>query len=246
MKCILLAGGFATRMYPLTKGFPKPLLKIAGTPIISVLANDLLKISEINEIIVVTNKLFEHYFIKWKNSINSSKIKLYTVNITEPTPSYGAVNCIVEVYKSLGIKEDTLILAADNLLTFSIKQFVEYYSTIKESCVMCYEENDKNKQRLTGVITLDKNNKIKKMVEKPTKYISNIAVPPFYIYKSELANQIISSINIVRDTSSPGFLLEALCKTNSIYAFEMPSSRIDLGTTENYYKYKEQGIAFNE
>ena len=97
MKCILLAGGFATRMYPLTKGFPKPLLKIAGTPIISVLANDLLKISEINEIIVVTNKLFEHYFIKWKNSINSSKIKLYTVNITEPTPSYGAVNCIVAV-----------------------------------------------------------------------------------------------------------------------------------------------------
>lgn len=246
MKCILLAGGFATRMYPLTKDFPKPLLTVAETPIITILINDLLKINEIDEIIVVTNKLFQHYFIKWKNSIKDNKVKLYTINITEPTPTYGVVNCIVDVYKTFAIQEDTLILAADNLLTFSIKRFVEYYLKINESCVMCYEENDLNKQKRTGIITIDQNNKITRMIEKPTQYISNIAVPPFYIYKSNLVNQIINSIDVVRDISSPGFLLEALCNNNSIYAFNMPSSRIDLGTTETYYKYKKQGISFNE
>lgn len=247
MKCILLAGGFATRMYPLTTNFPKPLLPINGKPIITWLMNDLELVESIDEVIVVTNHLFFNKFKKWLTDLDTNKkVILYDTMQIIPNVSFGAVNCIANVYRDLNIDDDTLILAADNVLLFPINNFINYFMQINNSCVMCYEENNSENQKRTGIIIKDSKDKIVKMIEKPKSYVSNIAVPPFYVYKSDLSEEIINAPLIVRNISSPGYLLEELCTKHDIYAFTMPSRRIDLGTIENYNKYKGSGVKFNE
>jgi glucose-1-phosphate thymidylyltransferase len=66
MKCIILAAGYATRLYPLTKNKPKPLLDVAGKPILEHILEKVSKVTDINEVFIVTNDRFYPCFIEWK------------------------------------------------------------------------------------------------------------------------------------------------------------------------------------
>jgi len=243
MKCILLAGGFATSMYPITKDIPKALLLVKNKPIISYIVEDVEKIDFIEEVIVVSNHLFYCQFEQWLETVDSrKKYYLFDTNQDSPDNEFSVVDCIRAVIDEFNINDNIFILATDNLLNFSLVEFFDYYKKINNSCVMYYEENDSAKLNRTGIISIDKDNKILKMVEKPTELFSNYAVPPFYIYKKELVEQIANLSLSMRSNKSVGFLLECLHKNNSIYAFRMPGTRIDLGNIDSYNYYKVRGV----
>ncbi len=238
MDCILLCAGYATRMYPLTENFPKPLLEIGGKPLIDYLIEDLAVNRLIDRFIIVSNHKFIEHFEKWKLT-RKENILLLDDGSTANENRLGAVKDIQFAIENANISDDILVLAGDNLLDFSLKSFVDFAKAKKSNAVMRYYENDNAKLKRTGVAVIDDNDLIVSMEEKPEIPKSNWAIPPFYIFAKEYLSEFKTGIESGCKVDAPGGFIEWFAKRNPIYAFPMPGSRIDIGNLEGYEKVKK-------
>lgn len=238
MKCVLLCAGYATRMYPLTENFPKPLLEIKGKPLIDYLIDDLENNNLIEEYIIVSNHKFIEHFNNWKKNHSNNKIKILDDGSDSNDNRLGAVKDILFAIEKADINDDIIVLAGDNLLDFSLKGFIEFSNKKNSNTVMRYYEPELKRLQRTGVAVIDDKDKILEMIEKPEDPKSNWAIPPFYIFKKESLIEIENGIEAGCKTDSPGGFIEWFCKRNDVYAYEMPGKRIDIGNLEDYYKMK--------
>lgn len=237
MKGIILAAGYATRMYPLTLDFPKSLLPVGGKSIIDWLSDDM-KASGIDEIFVVTNHKFYPKFLEW-----SGKRKSVTV-LDDKTESnetrLGALRDVEYVIESEHIDDDIFVLAGDNVLDFSFSSFLSYARERNTSCVMRHYEDDKEKLRRTGVCTVDENERVLSMEEKPINPPSHWAVPPFYCYKRTDLPLLKRAIAEGISTDAPGSFISYLCKRSTVHAFLMTGHRYDIGSIEGWEKLRDE------
>lgn len=248
MKSIILCAGYATRLYPLTGNFPKPLLDIGGKSILDRLIDDIDTFDDISGHIIVSNHKFIKFFEKWKNERKlNHAVKIIDDGSTENGNRLGAVKDIVFALEKENINEDILVAAGDNILDFSLKEFAAYFKKKNASCVMRHYEKDIEKLKRTGVAVIDENEKIIKMQEKPENPESNWAVPPFYIYKKDDL-QIIKKAcspdengNSQCQTDAPGDFISWFSRNNTVYAWEMSGKRFDIGNLESL---KEAGKFF--
>ena len=236
MICLLLCAGYATRMYPLTENFPKPLLEIKGKTIIDYLIDDLNDKNYISRYIIVSNHKFINYFNDWKKT-RKENITVLDDGSTCNENRLGAVRDIQFCIDEENINEDIIVLAGDNLLDFSLNDFIESYQNNKENQIMYYDEIEIERLKKTGVITL-KGNQVETFEEKPKQPKSNKAVPPFYIFKKESLDMFSKGIDEGCKVDSPGMFLEWFSKNNRIVAWPMKGKRIDIGSLEEYYRCK--------
>lgn len=238
MKCILLCAGYATRMYPLTENFPKPLLEIKGKPLIDYLIDDLSKNKLVDEFIIVSNHKFINHFMKWKET-KKEPIIILDDGSTNNDNRLGAVKDIWFAIEERSIYDDIIVLAGDNLLDFSLKGFVEFAKEKNANAVMRHYEEVKEKLQRTGVAIIDKDDKVLEMAEKPKEPKSNWAIPPFYIFKKDCLKEIKEGIDLGCNVDAPGGFIEWFSKRNDVYAYLMPGKRIDIGKLEDYYSIKK-------
>ncbi len=239
MKCIILAAGYATRLYPLTENFPKPLLKVGKKTILDWLVDDIDKSNKIDEYIVISNDKFFTYFEKWTQT-KSQKIIVLNDNTTCNENRLGAVKDIEFAINQLNIDDDILVIAGDNVLDFSLTEFIDYSLQKNSSCIMRYYEENVQKLQKTGVIEIDENDKVINMVEKPNNPASNWACPPFYFYKKQDAKLITKAINEGCNVDAPGSFAVWLCKNSTVYAMQMNGKRYDIGNLESYEKVQKE------
>lgn len=239
MKCVILAAGYATRMYPLTENFPKPLLEVQGKPILNWLIDDLESTGEIDEYIIISNHKFIDKFNQWQsNSPMRDKLAVIDDGSTANENRLGAVKDILFAIEKCNINDDIIVLAGDNLLDFSLAGFVDFFKQNNSSCVMRYFEDNVDKLKKTGVATVDENGLITKMVEKPVVPESNWAIPPFYVYSKNDISKIALGIEQGCPTDAPGSFISWLCSQTRVYAMEMPGKRYDIGSIEGYEEIK--------
>ncbi len=240
MKCIILAAGYATRMYPLTENFPKPLLEVGGRTIMDRLIDDIETIQTVDECVVVTNHRFITHFKEWADKqARRFDIAVLDDGSTENDNRLGAVKDLDFVIKECGIDDDVLVLAGDNLLDFSLKGYVDFFVTKKHSSIMYYREPELARLQRTGVIAIDDDSKVLTMQEKPKEPVSDCAVPPFYIYAKEDLHCISEAVAYGVNVDAPGNLLSKMCQYCEIYAYEMPGKRIDVGCLADYERIKD-------
>ena len=183
MKCIVLAAGYATRLYPLTENYPKPLLQVADKTIIDWIIQDLDEMGQIDEFIIVSNHKFVDIFREWQEGTNyQAKVTVLDDGTTANENRLGAVKDIAFAIKECNIESDLIVVAGDNLTDFSLKGFVKYFDEKQATCIMRHYEEDVAKLRKTGVISIDEEEKVLEMQEKPKEPKSHWAVPPFYVY----------------------------------------------------------------
>lgn len=184
MKNIVIAAEYATRLGELTKNFPKPLLKIGNSTILGRILDDIDKIDDIDEHVIITNHKFAPIFEDWTKEQNySKKITIIDDGTSTNDTRLGAVCDLLYALDKLNINDDILVVAADNLLFFSFSEFVDFAKSKATSCIMCHEEPSIEKLQRTGVIVVDDNMHVLNMEEKPQAPKSHWAVPPFYIFK---------------------------------------------------------------
>ena len=157
MRCIILAAGYATRLYPLTENFPKPLLDVCGKPILDWLIDDIDDMIE--NFVVISNHKFYDIFCEWAEK-KSPKITVIDDGTVSNETRLGAVKDIEFAINTLGIEDDCLVMAGDNLLDFSLKGFVSFAKEKNASCVMCHEEKRLTALQKTAVIAVDENDRI--------------------------------------------------------------------------------------
>ena len=243
MKCLILAAGYATRLYPLTENFPKPLLKVQDKPILDWLIDDIEAAGEVDEYIVISNHKFAHHFDNWAK--DKKKVTVVDDGTESNETRLGAVKDIQFTIEKLGLNDDLLVIAGDNLLDFSLTRFVAYAKEKNASCIMRYYEPSEQKLLKCGVVTIDETDRILRMTEKSPTPETHWCCPPFYYYTKEDARLVAKGIEAGCGTDAPGSYIAWLCTQTTVYAMEMPGSRYDIGNLESYEKVQTEykGIA---
>ena len=238
MKCLILAAGYATRLYPLTENFPKPLLKVGEKTIIDWLIDDLRTAGKIDEFVIISNHKFAHHFEEWAKE---KKYKITGVDDGTSTNEtrLGAVKDIEFAINKLKLDDDLMILAGDNVLDFSLVKFLDFCLEKKASCVMRYFEPKKETLPKRGVLEPD-GDRVVSMEEKPANPKTQWCCPPFYFYAKDDSHKISEAIADGCGVDAPGSFIAWLCKKSPVYAMEMPGSRYDIGNLESYEQVKRE------
>ena len=260
MKNIIIAAGYATRLYPLTENFPKPLLKVGERTILDRILDDVDTIDDVEEHVVVTNHKFAHIFEQWARERASGNLvkassagqtrQLKPVRIIDDGTStnetrLGAVRDLLlavtgdpdgapSADASAPFCDDIMVLAADNILDFSLQGFVDFFKQKATSVIMCHHEPELKKLQRTGVIAVDENMRVLEMQEKPEVPVSHWAVPPFYIYKKDDLPLICDCLNHGCGLDAPGNLAHYLVGVTTLHAWQMPGKRFDIGSLDSY------------
>ncbi len=238
---IVIAAGYATRLYPLTENYPKPLLKVGSTNILERMLNDIDKLEEVERHIIVTNHKFAGIFEDWVKTSNYQKpITIVDDQTTNNENRLGAVGDLLLAINKFDINDDIMVVAADNILDFSFRGFVDFFKEKKASVIMCYHEPELKRLQRTGVIALNDERLVVEMQEKPAVPVSEWAVPPFYIYSREDLPLIKDCLNHGCGFDAPGNLAHYLVGCTDVYAWLMPGSRYDIGSLDSYYEAQEK------
>lgn len=237
MNCLILAAGYATRLYPLTENFPKPLLDVGGKSILDWLVDDIGQAAA--AYYVVTNHKFAGHFEAWAQN------KPYRITViddgTETNETrLGAVKDIQFVFDRVGASGDWLVIAGDNVLDFSLTRFIAYAADKKTSSVMRYYEPSDKKLLKCGVLTVDENDLVTNMTEKSPTPATHWCCPPFYYYTEADARRIGEGIANGCGTDAPGSFIAWLCQRSPVHAMEMPGKRYDVGNLESYEAVKKE------
>ena len=239
MKCLILAAGYATRLYPLTENFPKPLLKVGEKTILDWLVDDIASANAVDEYVVISNHKYAHHFEAWAKE-KQQKITVVDDGTDSNETRLGAVKDIQYAMENLGLDDDMLVIAGDNVLDFSLTKFVAYAQEKQTSCIMRYYEPNHQKLLKCGVVTMDENDRVICMTEKSPTPATHWCCPPFYYYTREDAKRVAQGIESGCGTDAPGSYIAWLCAQAAVHAMEMPGKRYDIGNLESYEKVKAE------
>ena len=239
MKCLILAAGYATRLYPLTENFPKPLLKVGDKTILDWLVDDIDTLGEVDEYVVISNHKFAEHFTDWAKT-KAQKITVVDDLTSTNETRLGAVCDIQFAIDALALDDDMLVIAGDNVLDFSLTRFISYAKEKGASAIMRYYEPETKKLLKSGVVTVLEDDRVIKMTEKSPTPETNWCTPPFYFYSREAARLVKRGIDEGCGTDAPGSFIAWLCEKLPVYAMEMPGRRYDIGNLESYEAVKKE------
>ena len=239
MKCLILAAGYATRLYPLTENFPKPLLAVQEKAILDWLIDDIDKLGSVDEYVVISNHKFAHHFESWAAG-KKQNITVVDDGTSSNETRLGAVKDIQFAIDALGLDDEMLVIAGDNLLDFSLTDFIRYAQQKKTSCIMRYYEPNEEKLKKCGVVTVDEEDRILRMTEKSPTPETHWCCPPFYFYTKEDAKLVQKGIDSGCGVDAPGSYIAWLCTQTPVHAMEMPGKRYDIGNLESYKKVQQE------
>ena len=235
MKAIILAAGYATRLYPLTLDKPKALLPIAGKPIIDYIVGQIETIDEIDELIIISNDKFYPHFTEWANNVKS-RLKLIVINdlTTDDSNKLGAIGDISYAVDKLNIDDDLLVMAGDNIFTFNLRDYYNAYKDLNSDMILVKEIDSLDDLRRMANVETDENGKVIGMVEKPQNPKTHLAAFASYIYKKDTVPMIKQYLDEGNNPDAPGFFPSWLFNRKDVYAYKFKGECYDIGTPESY------------
>ncbi|MEK6951273.1 MAG: nucleotidyltransferase family protein [Nanoarchaeota archaeon] len=233
MKAVILAAGYATRLYPLTEDQPKPLLKVGPKPVIEHILSKIKELPDVDEILIVTNHRFYEQFRIWSNHFKfPKKIKLIDDGTLSNDDRLGAVGDINFVLQEEEIEDDLLVIAGDNLFGFSLAKFVAQFQRHQASIVAFHDLKDIEKVRKRfGVGTLN-GSKVLQFEEKPAQPKSTLAATACYIFHKNDLSLIEKSIEKGKADNS-GDLIRYLTKESEVHGYVFAEHWFDIGSFES-------------
>jgi glucose-1-phosphate thymidylyltransferase len=235
MKAIVLAGGFAKRMWPLTENMPKQLLPIAGKPMIEYVLEELELIDNIDKIFISTNKKFEQNFREFLEKRKSRlNIELFIEQSRSDEEKLGAIGALNLLIKEKNIDEETLIIGGDNLFEFKMVDLIDHLEDKNANIVVFDEVDTLEEAKKFGVAEIDRNHKIVSFEEKPEHPKSRLVATACYILKKKGIEEVGKYIEQGGEPDKLGHFIEWLCRNDDVYAFTFDGKWFDIGSMEMY------------
>lgn len=236
MKVIILAAGYATRLYPLTLTTPKPLLPVAGKPMVEYVLDNLAPISGIDRIFVVTNAKFATHFQKWSDEYRATKSKLnFTIvndGSTDDSNKLGAIGDINYVLKSQNVDDDLIVVAGDNLFSEKLDGFGKVCAEKKGPVLALYDVGDLEQIKKYNSISTDAAGRITFFEEKPKNPTSTLTGIALYYYPKSTIPLIRQYIAEGNNPDQPGRLVQWLYPRMPFYTWTVPGLWYDIGSKE--------------
>ena len=235
MNALILAAGYATRLYPLTLNKAKPLLEVGGKPIIEWLVDNLLTVSGLKTTYVVTNAKFAADFQDWAKayqSKNKTEIRIVNDGSTSDDDKLGAIGDInlVLTREKIG-DDDLLVIAGDNLFE---QPLVDFVNIAKRSAatVAVYDVGDLEAMKKYGTITVDEKGVVTSFEEKPEKPKSTLASIALYYYSRNVLPLFAAYLADGNNPDQPGRFLQWLYTRQPVNTFQMSGRWLDIGSKE--------------
>jgi glucose-1-phosphate thymidylyltransferase len=236
MKVIILAAGYATRLYPLTLTQPKPLLPVAGKPMIEHVLDNLAPIREIDRVYVVTNAKFAAHFEKWSEHYRATNSKFdFTVvndHSTDDTNKLGAIGDIHYVLKTQNMDDDLIVVAGDNLFSHKLGDFGTFCRASNAPTLAVYDVGNLDEIKKYNSITTDEAGRITFFEEKPKKPVSTLTGIALYFYPKATIPLIKQYVAEGNNPDQPGRLVQWLYPRTPVYTWHVPGLWFDVGSKE--------------
>ena len=235
MHAIILAAGYATRLYPLTLDRPKALLEIGGKPIIDYICGEIGTLPAISRTIIVSNDKFYPEFRAWASGHRAcGALTVLNDGSRYEEGRLGAVGDIWFAITQERIDDDLLIIAGDNFFTYHLADLYAFYESVRADCVVVKREKDARLLRNFGVAVVDPSWRVLEFEEKPEKPKSDLAVYATYIYRRDTLPLIGQYLREGNKPDAPGNFPAWLCSRKRLMAFMFDGECYDIGTIESY------------
>jgi len=247
MKALILGAGYGVRLYPLTKNTPKPLLDVAGKPVMEWTLEMLLPRKEIDKIYIISNHHFYENYLNWLKKKKTEKktvfgkwgkkIIIIDDNSKSTDDKLGALGDIHFAIKKAAIKDDILIVAGDNIFELNLADFLKYFNT-KGTCIGLKDLKGTDRSILSqyGLVTLDKEKRVVDFEEKSPTSTSTLVAICLYIFAKRDLKLIDEYLDDGFNPDAPGFYLQWLHKKKEIYGYILKERWFDIGDIDSYKK----------
>ena len=236
MKVVLLAAGYATRLYPLTLTQPKPLLTVAGKPMIEYVLDNLAPVGGIERVYVVTNAKFAGHFQKWADGYRATKSDLgFTIvndGSTDDTNKLGAIGDLHLVITREKVDDDLVVVAGDNLFSESLGAYGGFCRSKRAPVLGIYDVGSLEQAKKYGVVDLDGEGRIARFEEKPKQPASTLIGIALYYYPKNVVPLIKQYITEANNPDQPGRLVQWLYPRTPVYTWTVPGLWYDIGSKE--------------
>ncbi|WIV67499.1 NDP-sugar synthase [Natrialbaceae archaeon AArc-T1-2] len=233
MKAIVLAGGYATRLWPITKHRPKMLLPIGDTTVIDRIVADLEADDRISEVFVSTNQRFASRFREYIADSRFEKLTLTVEETTAESQKLGVVGALAQLVEREGIDEDTVVIAGDNLLSFDVGEFVDFFQRTDTPCIAAYDVETTDRATSYGVVSLE-DGRVVDFQEKPANPNSTLVSIACYGFPAATLERLETYLEGGHNPDEPGWFIEWLQDREDVFAFPFEEAWFDIGTPESY------------
>jgi glucose-1-phosphate thymidylyltransferase len=221
MRALILAAGYATRLRPLTDTIPKQLLPVGGRPMVDWILERIAETSA-DEIHLVTNARFAPDFERWAAD---KDVHVHNDGTTSNEDRLGAIGDIHFV----GLDDDLLAIAGDNLFDYSLADYESYWRAKGGSCVAVHDVGDRELAKQYGIVELDPSDRITNFVEKPADPPSTLCATATYLYHRDHAALVATYLEEGNPPDQPGNFVAWLHKREPVYAYRLPGEWYDIG-----------------
>jgi glucose-1-phosphate thymidylyltransferase len=236
MDILILGAGYATRLYPLTLNQPKPLLPVAGKPMVNHVLDNLSGIEGIEKVFVVTNAKFTPHFEAWAKEYQKESpffVKIINDGSTDEANRLGAIGDINFVIQKEKISEDLLIVAGDNLFSKTLKGFGKFCRKKNAPVLGVYDVGNLEEIKKYNSISIDEQSKITFFEEKPKNPTSTITGIALYYYPKQVLPMIKQYVDEGNNPDQPGRLVQWLYTRTPVYTWKVPGIWYDIGSKES-------------
>ncbi len=232
MKAVVLAGGYATRLWPITKHRPKMLLPIGESTVIDRIFHALETDDRIDTVYVSTNERFAPEFEQHLDDHNFAKPQLSVEETTEEAEKFGVVGALGQLIERENIDDDLLVVAGDNLMGFDLSGFIDYFREQNTATLAAYDVGDREKAKSYGLVELD-GDRVVDFQEKPAEPNSTLVSIACYAFPAASIrfNEYLQGDN---NPDEPGWFLQWLQQQEPVHAFVFDEAWFDIGTPESY------------
>jgi len=233
MKAVVLAAGYATRLYPLTLDRPKALLTVAGKPMLEHLLDGLVGVPDLDEIHVVTNSKFAGAFRDWAEGYGPpGAVRILDDGTTDDATKLGAIGDLDLTIRSVGLDDDLLVLAGDNLFSEPLAPFAEFGRARAAPALGVYDVGDLEAIKRYNSIELDDGDRITFFEEKPEQPTSTLTGIALYFYPRPTLGLVSEYLAGGNNPDQPGRLVQWLYPRTPVYAWRVPGQWYDVGSRE--------------
>jgi Nucleoside-diphosphate-sugar pyrophosphorylase involved in lipopolysaccharide biosynthesis/translation initiation factor 2B, gamma/epsilon subunits (eIF-2Bgamma/eIF-2Bepsilon) len=233
MKAVVLAGGYATRMWPITKDRPKMFLPVGDGTVIDIIFEDLEADTRVDEVFVSTNERFADDFESYIESSSYEKPTLSVEDTSEEDEKFGVVGALEQLIDRENVSDDLVVVAGDNLLSFDLGEFVDFFESRGTPCLAAYDVGSKDRASSYGLVQLD-DDRVIDFQEKPDNPQSTLVSIACYAFPAETLPDFETYLADGNNPDEPGWLMQWLQDRGSVHAFTFDGAWFDIGTPESY------------
>ncbi|MCH7661675.1 MAG: NDP-sugar synthase [Euryarchaeota archaeon] len=233
MDAIVLAGGYATRLWPITKHRPKMLLPIGEETVIDHLFAELEADERVETVYVSTNERFAETFEEHIAASRFEKPRVSVEETEEENEKFGVVGALAQLVERENVQDDTLVIAGDNLISFDVSEFIDFFEGREAPVLAAYDVGSYDRASQYGIVDVD-GERVMEFEEKPDEPASTLASIACYGFPAEALGRLDEYLADDNNPDEPGWFIQWLVGRGEVYAFTFDEAWYDIGTPESY------------